>query len=127
MRLIALFSATCTLAGAMLLAGCSTTTSTTTSDSSGSTASAAEASPAADHAPIQAETATLVVHGMGCPLCANNVDKQLLAVPGVDDVSIDLGSGVVTVSLAGTDRPSRAQQVRAIDQSGFSLVSITSP
>lgn len=80
-----------------------------------------------DTAPIDSPTATLVVHGMGCPLCANNVDKQLLAVPGVQRVNIDLGNGEVKVHLAETGRPTKAQLARAITESGFTLVSIATP
>lgn len=81
----------------------------------------------ADQGPIESSSATLVVHGMGCPLCANNVDKQLLAVPGVTDVRIDLGDGSVKVMLAETNRPTMAQLVKAVDDSGFTLVSTTTP
>lgn len=77
-----------------------------------------------DAGPITADTVTLVVHGMGCPLCANNVDKQLLTVPGVRDVQIDLGDGTVLVSLDEQNRPTRSQLARAVDDSGFTLVSI---
>jgi copper chaperone len=77
-----------------------------------------------DAGPITADTVTLVVHGMGCPLCANNVDKQLLAVPGVSDVRIDLGDGTVLVTLDEHNRPTRSQLARAVDDSGFTLVSI---
>lgn len=78
-------------------------------------------------APIESSTATLVVHGMSCPLCANNVDKQLLRVPGVQEVSIDMGDGSVRVKLADEPRPTRAQLARAVDQTGFTLVRIDTP
>lgn len=78
-------------------------------------------------APIETSTATLVVHGMSCPLCANNVDKQLLRVEGVQDVIIDMGDGTVRVTFTEDKRPSRAQLARAIDQTGFTLVRINTP
>jgi copper chaperone CopZ len=78
-------------------------------------------------APIDSPTATLVVHGMSCPLCANNVDKQLLRVPGVQNVEIDMGDGSVRVQLADSPRPSKADLARAVDQTGFTLVSISTP
>jgi copper chaperone CopZ len=77
--------------------------------------------------PIEASTATLVVHGMSCPLCANNVDKQLLRVPGVQTVEIDMGDGTVRVQLADEPRPSKADLARAVEQTGFTLVSIDTP
>jgi copper chaperone len=100
----------------MLASGCATT------DANRTTSAAFT-----DTEPIETSTASLVVHGMGCPLCANNVDKQLLAVAGVTDVAIDLGSGVVTVQLADAGRPSKAQLARAVRESGFTLVEINTP
>jgi copper chaperone len=76
---------------------------------------------------IDTETATLLVHGMGCPLCANNVDKQLLAVPGVERVNVDMGTGRVTVHLNRANPPTRHQLASAVDDSGFTLVSISTP
>lgn len=73
-------------------------------------------------------SATLIIHGMGCPLCANNVDKQLLKVPGVERVNIDLGSGRVKVSFApGTERPGDAKLAKAVANSGYTLVRIQTP
>lgn len=76
---------------------------------------------------IPGTSATLVVHGMSCPLCANNVDKQVLALPGVDGVDIDMGSGEVRVRLDGSGRTTRAMLARAVDRSGFTLESIRVP
>jgi copper chaperone len=85
------------------------------------------ASAMASEEAIAADTVMLTVHGMGCPLCANNVDKQLKDLPGVRDVDVDMGSGRVTVHLADENRPSQAQLARAIRQSGFTLVRIDIP
>ena len=71
--------------------------------------------------------ATLIVHGMGCPLCANNIDKQLLAIPGVERVNVDLGSGAVQVTMGGTNRPTSEQLAAAVQQSGYTLVRIDMP
>ncbi len=79
------------------------------------------------HGAIESSTVTMVVHGMGCPLCANNVDRQLKAMEGVRDASIDLGSGEVKVQLADENRPTRAQLARAIQDSGFTLIRIETP
>jgi len=72
-------------------------------------------------------TAKLYVMGMACPLCANNIDKQLLRVPGVEKVSVDLGSGLVTAKLAPANPPSREELAAAIAQSGFTLDRIEMP
>src|SRR5690349_12047818 len=64
-------------------------------------------------------TATLVVHGMACPQCANNVDRQLLKVPGVESVKVDMGTGIVTADLSPSNPPTREQLAKAIDETGF--------
>jgi len=72
-------------------------------------------------------TARLYVKGMSCPLCANNIDKQLLRVAGVKDVSVDLGSGEVRAKLEPANPPTRDELARAIEQSGFTLDRIEMP
>ena len=64
---------------------------------------------------------------MGCPQCANNVDTQLLKVPGVEDVSIDMGSGRVLARLSAVSPPTRDQLATAINNTGFTMVSIEMP
>src|SRR5882724_8189072 len=55
--------------------------------------------------PISPPTATLVVHGLSCPQCASNVDKQLLAVKGVQQVNVNLGTGQVVVLVSQNQPP----------------------
>jgi copper chaperone CopZ len=64
---------------------------------------------------------------MSCPLCATNIDKQLLQVPGVRKVSVDLGSGKVVVDLKERPKPSRAALAKAIRDSGFTMTRIEVP
>ena len=75
-------------------------------------------------APMTAGHVMLVVHGMGCPLCANNVDKQLLAVRGVEAVSVDLGTGRVAVRIGRSASVSRGDLSRAVERSGYTLVRV---
>lgn len=77
-----------------------------------------------DETPVVAETVTLVVHGMSCPLCANNVDKQLLDVPGVSAVQVDMSNGRVAVALAPEAGVSRKQLADAVHRSGFTLAEV---
>jgi copper chaperone len=102
------------------LAGCGAGQKSASSMNGDSSAMASETA-------ISGDTAVLTVHGMGCPLCANNVDMQLKNLPGVRDVRVDMGSGRVTVHLADENRPSQEQLARAIRQSGFTLVRIDMP
>jgi copper chaperone CopZ len=81
----------------------------------------------ADTAVLDSPTATLVVHGMSCPLCANNVDKQLLTVPGVQSVNVNMGTGEVKVSLAPNAGVTKARLAKAVDDSGFTLAEVRIP
>lgn len=108
------------IAAALLLAGCESTPQSSSSDDGSSSSMHSEM-------PIEASEVAMIVHGMGCPLCANNVDKQLLAVPGVEEVNVDMGNGRVTVQLKDHPRPTRKQLAKAIDDSGFTLVRFESP
>jgi len=76
---------------------------------------------------IEESSATLWVLGMGCPQCSNNVDEQLLKVPGVESAKVDLATGKVAVALAETNRPTRQQLAQAITDSGFTLRKIEVP
>jgi copper chaperone CopZ len=64
---------------------------------------------------------------MSCPLCAHNVDKQLSQIPGVTGVALDMGSGKVKLALDGSGRATRSAVKKAIDESGFTLVEVTTP
>jgi copper chaperone CopZ len=77
------------------------------------------------NAPAQEpRTATMWVHGMACPQCAHNVDLQLLKVPGVESVKIDMGSGQVTAKLSASNPPTKEQLSTAIENTGFTLKKI---
>lgn len=77
--------------------------------------------------PDDGPAVTLWVKGMSCPLCASNVEKQLLRVSGVTRVRIDLGSGAVRVALRPGANPSEAELRAAVRASGFTLDRIDLP
>ena len=77
-----------------------------------------------DDQPVHTPVATLVVHGMSCPQCSGNVDKQLLAVKGVQRVAVNLGTGEVTVLVSREQPPTGRQLAAAIKKSGYTLVRI---
>src|SRR5690606_15582329 len=117
-----------------------TSTPTTTSDrpvdlapsagSSGemSSATAAASAPSPSSASdADSSTAVIWVNGMGCPLCANNVDEQLAAVPGVESVRINLGTGQVFARLSPSSPPTEQQLATAVNRTGFTLVRIDMP
>jgi copper chaperone CopZ len=74
-----------------------------------------------------APLAILHVEGMSCPLCASNIDKQLLDVRGVEDVVVNLGTGEVRATLSSERPPTREQLTTAIVRSGFTLSRLEMP
>jgi copper chaperone CopZ len=76
-------------------------------------------------APVPENSVVLWVNGLGCPLCASNIDRQLARVKGVDRVGVDLGQGKVTLNLKpGAEHPSPARLKDAVEDAGFTLVRI---
>lgn len=75
----------------------------------------------------QPDVILLTVGGLSCPLCAHNVDRQLLRIPGVRDVQVDLGTGEITVHYDPQTPPTPEQLTRAVRDSGFTLRAIHGP
>lgn len=74
---------------------------------------------------IAADNAVLYVNGMGCPLCATNINMQLERVAGVRSVAVDLGVGKVTLGLMpGAKHPSPHVLGEAVEDAGFTLVKV---
>lgn len=65
----------------------------------------------------------LTVTGMTCEHCVRAVSQAVKSVPGAHDVSVDLGSGRVTVR--GT--PDAAAVAAAIHEEGYEVAGITAP
>lgn len=66
-------------------------------------------------------TSTYTVTGMTCQHCAAAVKDELVSIPGVTDVAVDLPSGTVTVV---SERPVADADVRAmVDEAGYELAS----
>ena len=64
---------------------------------------------------------TYAVSGMTCEHCAAAVTAELKTIEGVQDVTVDLASGGVTVR---SDAPLDREAVRAaVDEAGYELVS----
>lgn len=66
-------------------------------------------------------SSTLIVKGMSCPNCANNITHELKALPGVEHVQIDMGSGEVSVHSNET-LPPDFQLQEAVRAAGFTPV-----
>lgn len=64
-------------------------------------------------------TTTYRVTGMTCDHCVRAVTTELVMVPGVRSVDVDLAEGAVTVT---SDGPLDLGEVReAIDEAGYAL------
>lgn len=75
--------------------------------------------------PLNANWVTLYVNGLGCPLCATNIDKQLERLPGIEWMYVDLGHGVVQMKLAhGESKLSPMKLNDTVLDAGFTLVKI---
>ena len=64
------------------------------------------------------QTIELKVDGMTCGSCVASVTKALKRVPGVQDVEVDLGSGIARVR--GEHAPHQVPElVAALNQAGY--------
>ena len=108
---------------ASMFAGCASSPSTP-EEGVVHTASPEEVAATHSTTPVTASSALLYVNGMGCPLCVTSIDKQLERLPGVTNIDTDLGTGIVTVSFSGPDRPSPHQLSEATKDAGLTLAKI---
>jgi len=65
-------------------------------------------------------TATYRVEGMTCDHCVHAVTTELLLVPGVESVRVDLGEGTVEVVSAGALNQDDVRD--AVDEAGYTLI-----
>ena len=105
-----------------LLAACASTPTAGPTHATSSTDAAADrlTSPGA----VADDHIVLVAHGMACPKCVTNADLQLMKLPGVASVRIDMQHGILDMTMTGADRPTRAEIAKAIDDAGLTLVSV---
>jgi copper chaperone CopZ len=87
-------------------------------------ATAAEMAATHSRTPIMTPAVDLYVNGLGCPLCATSIDKQLERLPGVQKVRVDLSTGIVRVPMTGDKRPSAHDFSETVKDAGFTLVKI---
>jgi copper ion binding protein len=65
-------------------------------------------------------TTTFQIDGMTCGHCVHAIRTEIGALPGVSDVTVDLASGMATVTaVAPVDR---ADVAAAVDEAGYRLV-----
>ncbi len=67
----------------------------------------------------------LRVDGLACPFCAYGIEKKLNAIDGVDEVDIDLNSGLVTVDVTEGAVLNDSQMTELFNNAGFTYRSMT--
>lgn len=66
------------------------------------------------------ESRTIAVSGMTCGHCARAVRAELVAIPGVSAVQVDVESGQVTITA--DPQPGREAVRDAVEAAGYELV-----
>jgi copper chaperone len=64
-------------------------------------------------------TSSYTVTGMTCAHCVASVTEELMGIPGVSDVRIDLSTGAVSVVSETPLAPEAVAE--AIDEAGYAL------
>ena len=67
----------------------------------------------------------LRVDGLACPFCAYGIEKKLNVIDGVDEVDIDLNSGLVTVDVTEGVVLNDSQMTKLFNDAGFTYRSMT--
>lgn len=65
------------------------------------------------------------VLGMSCPFCAYGVEQKLQRLEGVEELTVELKSGVATLTLEEGADISNEKLVQTVKQAGFEAVEIT--
>ncbi len=64
---------------------------------------------------------TVEVDGLACPFCAYGIEKQLLAIEGVQTVETDIKSGAMIVTMAAGSTLDEDAARKAVEAAGFTL------
>ena len=67
----------------------------------------------------------LGVKGLACPFCAYGIEKRLNKVDGVTAVQVDVGDGLVRVTLEEGKTFTEEQARQAVREAGFTLGSFS--
>ncbi|GJQ29530.1 MAG: hypothetical protein HBSAPP03_14140 [Phycisphaerae bacterium] len=75
--------------------------------------------------PVASSAVVLYVNGLGCPLCATNIDKQLLRNRSIATATVDLGAGTVLVTFKeGAAHPTPDRLRNIVEDAGFTLIKV---
>ncbi len=80
-----------------------------------------QAAPAEQREPRQIEVTIL---GMSCPFCAYGVEQKLKKLDDVEDLKVELKSGLATIILAEGADISNETLIETVDDAGFEVAKI---
>lgn len=63
----------------------------------------------------------LRVDGLACPFCAYGIEKKLNAIKGVQQIEVDIATGIVTVTMAEGATLDEATAKQTVKDAGFTL------
>ena len=69
----------------------------------------------------------IFVDGLACPFCAYGVEKNILALDGVEAMDIDINGGFITVVMKAGMVLNEAAAAKAVADSGFTLRRFEAP
>jgi copper chaperone CopZ len=92
-------------------------------DADGSCCGGSASAPGESERPAGAGTTTYSVQGMTCGHCVAAVRGELLKLPGVRDVGVELvAGGVSTVTVTADAAPEESAVRDAVDEAGYQLL-----
>ncbi|HFA52120.1 MAG TPA: heavy-metal-associated domain-containing protein [Bacteroidetes bacterium] len=59
------------------------------------------------------------IKGLACPYCAYGMERELKKVSGVEDVDIELKTGMAYISTPISQKPSKEELTKIVDDGGF--------
>ena len=65
------------------------------------------------------------VDGLACPFCVHGLEKQLLAIEGVETVETDIKTGIVTVAMYEGVLLAEDAARNAVEDAGFGFGGLT--
>ncbi len=67
---------------------------------------------------------TVKVDGLGCPFCAYGLEKKFKEFEGIDDVKIEMETGIFTFSYPATDALTMEKVEAQVDAAGYTAVDV---
>ncbi len=64
------------------------------------------------------------VDGLGCPFCAYGLEKKFKELEGIDDVKIEMETGVMTFSYPAADSLQMDRVEQQVDAAGYTAVNV---